>query len=81
MTKPTKQDLEKPPIHVLVKFCSYVVSDPVKYTKERADKASKLLGEWLSLQSLPESSLKERQDRRRKLQLLYERLTTFTRET
>ncbi|HEY6766534.1 MAG TPA: hypothetical protein VI386_17380 [Candidatus Sulfotelmatobacter sp.] len=80
MTKQLKQEIKKPPIQVLIKFCFDVVSSP-KYPKERSNKAGKLRDEWLILQNLPESSPKEREGKRKQLQLLYDRLTAFRRET
>lgn len=74
---PTKQELDKLPTTQLAVMCSKVGDDPKNYSQAGSAKASELKAEWVSLQTPPESSLKDQEKKEAQLVSLHERMTSF----
>jgi len=74
---PTKEELKKQGLTHLAMLCTKVCNDPAHYTWQGAEEALKLRTEWASLQTPPESSLKEQQAKEARLLSLHKRMTEF----
>lgn len=74
---PTKQELEKLSTIRLAVMCGKVADDPEHYSEAGSEKAFELKTEWASLQTPPESSLKDQQKKEEQLLTLHTRMTEF----
>jgi hypothetical protein len=75
--KLSKQDLEDCSNTELAVMCGKVANDPANYTESIAAKAWSLKLEWVSLQTVPELSLKDRQAKEAQLASLHMRMAEF----
>lgn len=74
---PTKDELEKKPLTELAVLCARVANKSAEYTQEYANEAAVLKKEWMSLQTPPESNLKQQSAKEAQLATLKKRMVVF----